>query len=58
MLRRKLDYAFPNLRVRVKFTPVRTPLFPGHLAPELAWSEINYSAYSFLMPRAWIKSRN
>jgi hypothetical protein len=38
------------IRVRVKFTPVETPLFPGHPLPELAWSEIRYLAYSFLAP--------
>lgn len=42
------------IRLRVRFTPVQTPLFPGYPLPELAWSEINYSAYSFIMPRAWI----
>jgi hypothetical protein len=25
------------IRVRVQFTPVRRPLFPGHPIPELAW---------------------
>ena len=39
-------------RIRVKFTPVSTPLFPGHPLPELAWSEIAYSAYCYVMPRA------
>ena len=36
--------------VRVKFTPVNRPLFPGHPIPELAWSEIRYGAYCFVMP--------
>ncbi|MFB3830213.1 MAG: DUF2961 domain-containing protein [Bryobacteraceae bacterium] len=39
------------IRVRVKFTPVETPLFPGHPLPELAWSEIRYTAYSFVVPK-------
>ena len=38
------------IRVRVKFTPVEIPLFPGHPLPELAWSEIRYSAYCYVMP--------
>jgi hypothetical protein len=38
------------IRVRVKFTPVKTPLFPGHPLPELAWSEIRYDAYCFVLP--------
>jgi hypothetical protein len=41
-----------SIRVRIQFTPVNTPLFPGHPLAELAWSEIRYDAYSFVMP-AW-----
>jgi hypothetical protein len=36
--------------VRVKFTPVAVPLFPGYPLAELAWSEIRYDAYCFVMP--------
>jgi hypothetical protein len=39
------------IRVRVKFTPVSVPLFPGYPLPELAWSEMRYTAYSFVMPK-------
>jgi Protein of unknown function (DUF2961) len=39
------------IRVRVKFTPVAVPLFPGYPLPELAWSEMRYIAYSFVMPK-------
>jgi hypothetical protein len=43
------------IRVRVKFTPVETPLYPdypkSHPLPELAWSEMRYTAYSYVMPR-------
>lgn len=38
------------IRVRVKFTPVGTPLYPGYPLPDLAWSEMRYTAYSFVMP--------
>jgi hypothetical protein len=39
------------IRVRVKFVPDDTPLFPGHYPPlERAWSEMRYTAYSFLPP--------
>jgi hypothetical protein len=43
------------IRVRVRFTPVRRPLFPGAPLPELAWSEIKYTAYCWIMPdpREW-----
>lgn len=40
------------IRVRVKFTPVKIPLYPGQPLPELAWSEIRYDAYCFVMPNA------
>ncbi len=38
------------VRVRVVFTPVHIPLFPGHPESELAWSEIRYDAWCFVMP--------
>ena len=38
------------IRVRVKFTSVRIPLFPGAPLPELAWSEMRYAAYCYVMP--------
>jgi hypothetical protein len=38
------------IRVRVKFTPVHRPLFPGYPESELAWSEIRYDAYSYVTP--------
>jgi len=44
------------IRVRVKFTPVKIPLFPGQSLPELAWSEIRYDAYCYVMPALEIPS--
>jgi hypothetical protein len=43
------------IRIRVRFTPVNRPLFPGHPLPELAWSEIRYTTYCFVMPEALVK---
>jgi hypothetical protein len=43
------------IRLRVQFTPVMRPLFPGHPQPELAWSEIRYGSYCFVMPAAPVK---
>jgi hypothetical protein len=40
-----------EIRVRVKFTPVPTPLFPGQSLPELAWTELQYEAWCFLIPK-------
>jgi hypothetical protein len=49
---RKLTEGRSAIRVRIKFTPVATPLFPGQPLPELAWSELRYDAYCFVMPSA------
>ena len=40
-----------SIRVKIKFTPVATPLFPGAPPAELAWSEIRYVAYCFVVPQ-------
>lgn len=40
-----------EIRIQIRFTPVERPLFPGHPLPELAWSEMRYTAYSIVMPR-------
>src|SRR5262249_52490322 len=50
LLPRDLTQGHSKIRVRIKFTAVKTPLFPGHPLPELAWSEIRYDAYCFVMP--------
>lgn len=41
-----------KIRVRVKFTPMDIPLFPGYPPMKSAWSEIRYRAYSFVVPPA------
>jgi len=50
LLPRDLTAGRSTIRIRVKFTPVETPLYPGFPLPELAWSEMCYTAYSFVMP--------
>ena len=50
LLARALTEGRTEIRVRVRFTPVARPLFPGHPLPELAWSEMRYDAYCFVMP--------
>jgi hypothetical protein len=47
---RDLTEGHSDIRVRISFTPVRTPLFPGHPVAELAWSELHYTAYCWVMP--------
>ncbi len=50
LLPRDLTAGKSAIRVRIKFTPVHIPLFPGNPEAELAWSEIRYDAYSYVMP--------
>jgi hypothetical protein len=50
LIPRHLTQGRSSIRVRVQFTPVPIPLFPGHPLPELAWSEIRYDAWCFLFP--------
>jgi hypothetical protein len=47
---RELTRGRSRLRVRIQFTPVKVALFPGHPQPELAWSEIRYDAYCYVLP--------
>jgi hypothetical protein len=48
---RDLTRGRSTIRVRIKFTPVKNPLYSGQPLPELAWSEIRYDAYCFVMPK-------
>src|SRR5206468_11202876 len=50
LIPRDLTAGRSAIRVRIKFTPVRIPLFPGHPVPDLSWSEIRYDAYCYQMP--------
>lgn len=50
LIPRALTEGRDAIRVRVVFTPVERPLFPGHPIPDLAWSELRYDAYCFVMP--------
>jgi hypothetical protein len=52
---RELTESRSAIRVRVRFTPVARPLFPGRPLGELAWSEIRYTAYCFVLPEAPVK---
>jgi hypothetical protein len=50
LIPRDLTAGRSAIRVRVKFTPVKVPLYPGQPLPELAWSEIRYHAYCYVIP--------
>jgi hypothetical protein len=51
LIPRDLTEGRSQIHIRVKFTPVDTPLYPGRPWPELAWSEIRYDAYCFVLPK-------
>jgi hypothetical protein len=55
LLPRQLTRGQSEIRIRVRFTPVRIPLFPGDPLPELAWSELRYDAYCFVLPEPMTK---
>ncbi len=40
-----------SILVKIRVTPVDTPLYPGYAVGERAWSEIRYSAYCFVAPK-------
>jgi hypothetical protein len=46
----KLTKGRSSIYVKITFIPVMTPLFPGYPLASLAWSEIRYDAYCFVMP--------
>ena len=58
LLPRDLTKGRKAIRVRIHFTPVSIPLFPGHRVAELAWSEIRYQAYCYTMPEAGFATRH
>jgi len=39
-----------RIALRLNFTPVATPLLPGRRLNELAWTEIGYQAYCWVLP--------
>jgi len=47
---RRLTEGRSAIRLRIRFTPVRIPLYPGQPLRELAWSEIRYDAYCYILP--------
>lgn len=50
LISRNLTEGRTAIRVRISFAPLDIPLFPGAPKQKLAWSEIRYVAYCFVMP--------
>jgi Protein of unknown function (DUF2961) len=55
LLPRALTQGRSSIRIRIQFTPVPIPLYPGYPLADLAWSEMRYSAYCFVMPKFELK---
>jgi hypothetical protein len=49
LIPRALTEGRSAIRIRVHFRPLNRPLFPGYPMAELAWSEIRYTSYSFVL---------
>ena len=52
LISRELTRGRRSIWIRIKFTPVTRPLFPGYPVAEQAWSEIKYTVYCFVLPVA------
>lgn len=54
LISRALTQGRNMIWVRVKFTPVNRPLYPGYPIGKQAWSEVKYTAYCFVVPsKSW-----
>lgn len=54
LIPRKLTAGRKSIRIRILYTPVNRPLYPRYLVGERGWSEIKYTAYSFVVPsKTW-----
>jgi hypothetical protein len=51
LISRELTRGRDSIRIRIRFTPVAVPLFPGRALPVLAWSEMRYTVYCYVLPR-------
>ena len=45
----ELTQGLDTLRIRIEFVPDPTPVLPSEEAPETAWSELRYTAYSWVL---------
>lgn len=48
LLPRRLTQGRSQIRLRIRFRPVATPLYPGYPPAELGWSEIRYTVYCYV----------
>jgi hypothetical protein len=46
----KLTHGRKAIWIQIRYTPVHRALYPGYPMGDAGWSEIKYTAYSFVMP--------
>lgn len=51
LISRKLTHGRKVIWIRIKYTSISRELYPGHPIGDAGWSEIKYTAYSFVMPK-------
>jgi hypothetical protein len=51
LIARELTEGRSRVRLRMVFNPLSQPILPGEPVPELAWSELRYSVYSYVLPQ-------
>ena len=54
LIPRKLTAGRKIIWLRIRYTPVNRPLYPGYPMGDQGWSEIKYTAYSYVLPhKTW-----
>jgi hypothetical protein len=51
LIARELTEGRSRIRLRIVFRPLSQPILPDQPVPELAWSELRYSVYSYVLPK-------
>src|SRR5262249_54295666 len=51
LIARELTEGRSRVRLRIVFNALSQPILPGEPVPELAWSELRYSVYSYVLPK-------
>jgi hypothetical protein len=51
LIARELTQGRRSVRLRLVFRPLAVPILPSDAVPDLAWSELRYRVYSYVLPR-------
>lgn len=58
LIPRTLTKGRSQLTIQLRFVPSALPLYPGAAVGETAWSEIRYTAYSYVLPTNGSRAQN